>query len=244
MIHSPWLNPQRRPLWDTTRPDLPIADCRKVTTMTKNNAAMTTNNKENTMTITMPEKKYVNLATKIQLHDDWFTIVSAADVTPTDPIVNCCPDKKPTNLTNDPVELEFLRYVCAYFGWGNELCTKSQAEDNGGTLKEGAQGWPAVWKEQTTKAGKTSTYCQFVFPKEAFEWKDGAPAYDEEKKLREAVDKAKKQLAKAEKELDMFLHPEKYAKKPKQPTKAQLQAQNDALMAALKAAGIDLASIA
>lgn len=211
------------------------------TTKKSTTATTTTAKKENAMTLTMPEKN--NLANRIAMHNEAYAVIVAADVTPTAPVVNCCPDKDETNLTNDPVELEFLRYVCAYFGWSNELCTKSQGEDNGGTLKEDFVGWPATWMPRTTKtgknAGKTTTWCQFVFPKEAFDWKDGSPAFDEEKKLRENVEKAQKALARAEKELDKFLHPEKYGRK----TKAALQSENDKLRAALealKAQGIEV----
>lgn len=205
--------------------------------MTTTKTAKTTAN--TTKEITMPEKN--NLANRIALHNELFAIINAADVTPTDDVTNCCPGKDVSNLTDDPVEQEFLRYVCGYFGWEPQLCTESQAKANGGTLKDGAQGWPAAWQAKTTKsgpnAGKTSTWCQYVFPKSAFEWKDGAPAYDEEKKLRDDVEKAKKALAKAEKALDRYLHPEKYGRQ----TKAQLEDENAKLRELLAKAGIKVA---
>ncbi len=214
-------------------------------TKTTTKTAAKTTAKETTMTtITMPEKT-PNLAGRIALHDEWYAIISTAGIEPDfDEVENCCPDKGVSNLTDDPIEQAFLPYVCAYFGWGNELCTVSQAKDNYGTLKEGAQGWPATWTPKTTKsgpnAGKTSTWCQFVYPKEAFEWasKSGEPEHDERKKLVDAVEKAKKALARAEKALHDYDHP-----KAKRQTKAQLEnkvADLEAVIAALKAAGIEL----
>ena len=151
---------------------------------TKKNAAQTATTKETTVTIAMPEK-FPNLATRIALHNEWFAIIQAASVEPTfTEVKNCHPNKKVSNLTNDPVEQAFLPYVCAYFGWGDELCTVAQAKECGGTLKDGAQGWPAAWLTTTTQsgpnAGKSSTWCQFIFPKEAYDWKDGEPKIDEE----------------------------------------------------------------
>ena len=248
-----WLFPDKRPLWDTSRPDLLYADCNwgptttdasvreepTMATTTKTATTKTAAKKENAVNIPTIEKN--NLANRIALHNDLFALVNAANVEPTDDVENCCPGKDIDNLTDDPVEQAFLPYVCAFFGWEPKLCTESQAKANGGTLKDGAQGWPALWATKTTKtgknAGKSSTWCQFVYPMSAFDWKSGAPAYDEEKALRDAVEKAKKELERAEKALDKYLHPEKYGRQ----TKAQLEDENAKLRELLAKAGIKVA---
>ena len=237
-----WLFNDVRPFWAGVTTSTTDASVRKEPTMATTKKTATTKTatkKENAVNIPALEKN--NLANRIALHNELFAVVNAANVTPADDVENCCPGKTIANLTDDPVEQEFLRYVCAFFGWEPKLCTESQAKDNGGTLKEGVTGWPAVWTTKTTKtgpnAGKSSTWCQFVYPMTAFEWKDGAPAYDEEKKLRDDVEKAKKALARAEKALDKYLHPEKYGRQ----TKSQLEDENAKLRELLAKAGIKVA---
>lgn len=216
---SEWIFPDHE--WDDEPADLgrlesytALARARKETTMTttKKTAAKTTadNAKETTMTtITMPENaRKMNLAAKVALHNEWMPIIMAANVTTTftvDDVKNASPNKGVANITNDPVELEFLPYVAAFFGWEDtEFCYESQAKECGGKLRDGAQGWPICWKPQTTKsgpnAGKTTTFCQFVYPKSAFEWAYGEPMIDDDaiadKELDALIRATNRQIAK------------------------------------------------
>lgn len=221
----------------------------------KNTTAKTTTNKETTMpTITMPENfRKMNLAAKVAIHNEWMPIIMAANVTPTiTEVKNACPNKELKNITDDPVELEFLPYVAAFFGWeDDEFCYESQAKECGGTLKDGAQGWPICWLTKTTKsgpnAGKSSTFCQFVFPKSAFEWEYGEPKVDDDaiadKELDALIRATNRQIAKllsVAKEKGVKLQTSKTGRFSR--ADAKPKAKNDSVMDAI--AALDPATIA
>lgn len=142
-------------------------------------------------------------------------------------VTHILPGKNASNLCDDPVEIELLRYAAAYYGWDDTAyCTEAQAKKFGGTVKEGAQGFDLLWKPKTTKTGKnagvTTQHVATVYPASAFEWAGGAPDDHDYKvkKAQQRVRKAQRDLKAAERE-----------GQPKPKTKAEMQAENDDLRA-------------
>ena len=204
----------------------------KTTTKTTKTAKTTT--KETTVTKpSFYDRNAQQTAARIKLQQEIQTAVSE----PTIPAVtSCLPGKGPKNLCDDPVELELLRYAATYYGWTtNEFCTVSQAKKFGGTLIEGSQGFDLLWKPKTIQsgknAGKTSQWISTVYPADCFVWANGAPDDHDYK-----VAQAEKKVRKAQRDL-------KTLTTPKAKTKAQVQAENDALQAQLKAQAEQMAQL-
>lgn len=239
-----WLFADKRPFWDTTRPDLPYADCnwrsttttdasvgKEPTMATKNTAAKSTakttaNAKENTMSnetkTSYNDRSAAKVADRAKLQE---TILAKVKEPSIPEVTHILPGKTAANLCDDPAEIELLRYAAAYYGWDDvAYCTAAQAKKFGGTVKDGAQGFDLLWKPKTTKTGKnagvTTQHVATVYPASAFEWANGAPNDHDYK-----VAKAQRALRKAERELKAA----ERDGKPKPKTKAEMQAENDDL---------------
>lgn len=208
----------------------PLADElpeRGTTMTTKKSAAKTTTTttKETTMTETtkptFADRTAARIAARVQLQQTIQTKVKEPSI---GEVRHALPGKTAANLCDDPIELEFLRYAAAYYGWTtDEFCTEAQAKKFGGTLVEGAEGIDLIWKPKTTKTGKnagvTTQWVSKVYPATAFTWAKGTPD-DHDYKVKQAERKVRA----AQREL-------KAAQKAGTKTKAEIQAENDDLRA-------------
>lgn len=212
-----WLFPDARPFWDTSRPDLPFADCnwhptnesKEDETMTKTAAKTaktaatkkeTAVKKETTMT-NEPKKSAYTLKKDAAAAFRAEYLDAVEDTEPLEGVTSCLPGKSIMNLTDDPAEQLLLAKAAAFFEMGTTFCTESQAKKFGGTLLEDEQGWLVNWKPKTSKDGNVSVWTAVVYPVDAFEWENGEPTFDEQLDAERKARRAKRAANRAQKAL-------------------------------------------